>query len=245
LALRNIWRTSSTDQCYRTPVPSGNPRLLPRIQHLLTTLLLAVQLRGGVIDTEVGDAGSNLPSAQIIYGSGPLNQIVGVLKGPNDTSPLVDIFEIYVSDPRSFSAFTSGGVPDPALFLFDINGYGYEGGRDMSSTDKQGFLTGDPSSTSPPLAVYLWISVQDREPGCGGASMFGAGGTQYPNPAGTTGSCTSTGPIGGENGANSPGSNYAYTITLTGASFVQVPESASVSLLALGLLAFATRRLRR
>ncbi len=212
---------------------------------LAATLLLAVQLRGTLISyTEVGDAGINLPSAQIIYGSGPLDQIVGHLK-PGDTTPSVDLFEIYVSDPQGFSAFTSGGIPDPELFLFDISGQGLEGGRDMSDTDKQAFLIGDVSGTAPPQAVYLWISVQDREPGCGGSPMFGPGGTEYPNPVDPIGSCMLTGPIGAVNALNAQPSDNAYTITLTGASFVPVPEPASVSLLALGLLAFAIGRRRR
>jgi hypothetical protein len=213
---------------------------------LAATLLLAVQLRGGVITyTEVGDAGNNIPSAQIIYGSGPLNQIVGHLNAPGDTTGGVDLFEIYVSDPTNFSAFTSGGVPDPELALFDISGHGYEMGRDIDgANNRQGFLIGDPSGTTPPLAAYLWISLQDREPGCGSSPMFGSGGTQYPNPAGTISPCSLTGPVGSVNGLNA-GSNFAYTITLTGASFMPVPEPAAVSLLALGLLAFAAGLLRR
>jgi len=214
---------------------------------LAATLLLTVQLRGAIITfTEVGDAGNNIPSAQIIYGSGPLSQIVGHLNAPGDTTGAVDLFEIYVSDPANFSAFTSGGVPDPELFLFGVDGQGYEGGRDIDgANNRQGFLVGDASGTTPPLAAYLWISLQNREPACGALPMFGPGGTEHPDALGPVDdSCTLTGPIGNVSALNA-GSNFAYTITLTGASFMPVPEPASVSLLALGLLAFAVGRLRR
>ena len=212
---------------------------------LAATLLLAVQLRGGVIYTEVGDAGGNLTTAQRIYGSGPLDQIVGHFNAPGDGTGAVDIFEIYINDPTHFSAITSGDVPDPELALFDINGNGLEMGRDydLANNDRRGFLIGDSSGSTPPLLAYLWISLQDREPGgCPNnqpGNLFDSGGTLYPNAAThTVGPCPFNGAIfGNVNSLNTnAGPNLAYTIALTGASFVQVPEPASVSLLALGLL---------
>lgn len=216
---------------------------------LAATFLLVAQLRGTAIYTEVGDAGGNLTMAQGVYGSGPLDQIVGHLSAPGDNTPAIDVFLIYVYDPTNFSAFTSGGVPDPELALFDINGKGLEMGRDIDgANNRQGFLIGDSSGNTPPQAFYLWISMQDREPGGCPGNLFGPGGTQYPNPAGTSGPCNtfSGALIGSVNSLNlNAGPNLDYTITLTGASFIAVPEPSSVSLLALGLLAVATRRRRR
>jgi hypothetical protein len=212
-------------------------RFLP----LTAAVLFACALKAGTW-TEVGDAGNNLSGAQIVSGSGLLTKIFGHLSAPGDSTGLVDIYRLYIYDPVNFSAFSSGGVPDPELFLFDVNGYGLEGGRNISSTNLQGFLIGDASGTVPPLTAYLWISAQDRDPACGAAPMFGPGGTEYPNPAGPIGSCTLTGAVGSANAANATGGNYAYTISLTGASFGPVPEPAGIFLAGFGLLALAARR---
>ena len=207
---------------------------------LCSLVLCSVPAWAGIW-TEIGDAGNNLPDAQIVYGSGPLTQIIGHLSAPGDTSGWVDVWAIYVQDTIAFTAVTSGGVPDPELFIFDAQGHGLEGNRDISASNKQAYLLGGSGS---PGIYYLWISTQDREPGANGVAMFPAtGGVGQMIYSGV--SETLTGPIGNVSSVHTGGSNYEYTITLTGTSFVPVPEPGTASLLLAGFAVLAARKLKR
>ena len=65
-----------------------------------------------------GDAGDLPATAQVVSGSGPLTAITGVISSSTD----VDMFQIFISDPVNFAAWTTGALSDTQLWLFDENG---------------------------------------------------------------------------------------------------------------------------
>jgi hypothetical protein len=204
--------------------------------------LAGICTAGNITWTEVGDAGNNLPSAQGIPGSGSLVRILGTLSAPGDATGLVDVFAFRITDPLTFSATTSGSIPDPELFLFNSQGYGVKGNDDLSASSKQSQLGGFSGS---PGIYYLWISVADRDPGNGVVAIFpgpglkGVGFMVDPVP----GAGKLTGPVGGALPVNN-GGNFAYAIDFTSAAPIPEPSTMGAGLIGLALL-FADRRTRK
>lgn len=184
-----------------------------------------------------GEAGESLGSAHVVVGSGALTQIIGVNYGPDDA----DLYAIWISNPASFSAVSTGGISygggRPSLYLFDSAGYGVMGYVDWTNSgallDNSGLIF-----TSPGLYYLAFTS--------GGASMK-APVDSVSNPIWTivyNWILPANGP-----GAANPLAGWSltplfyspteYTITLTGAAFV--PEPATLLVLLLGGLVFRCR----
>ncbi|WP_017299448.1 DVUA0089 family protein [Nodosilinea nodulosa] len=177
---------------------------------------------------EVDDAGEQISGATPIFADlvQPLTSISGTLSGD------ADLFQIYISGDRPFSATTLSpatllglpidnalGIPnplleDPQLFLFDAAGNGIYGNDDLFGS-AQATL---PSMIAPLDAgiYYLAISGFDYDP-------ISAGGEIFPDDS-LDGVLLPTGPgrespLIGFAGDGSAGGNY--TIALTGAQTIQ------------------------
>jgi hypothetical protein len=163
---------------------------------------------------ETGDAG-DLPSTAMVVSNAagapdPLLAINGQKNAAND----VDLFQIYICDPFSFSAATLGGANwDTMLWLFDEAGNGIVANDDSSST-LQSRITGElvPAAGH----YYIGISRYHRRPL---ADPYGAIWTSYgnwgPNGPGAAYAVTSW-----ENTTAIP-TNPEYRIAFTGTCFVQ------------------------
>jgi len=169
---------------------------------------------------------------------------VGRFNAAGDTGgPWVDIYRFFVVSPIGFSATTSGTGYDPALFLFDLGGFGLEANQDISATDKNAYLIG---GDAPPLEVYLMISMNNRYPMNPAGSIFPnpmAPGQVY-NPTLLGGDQPFSNLLGGSVVGTYPGP-VNYTITLTGVQYI--PEPASWMLFGSGvaLVSLRRRRLKR
>ena len=164
--------------------------------------------------TEVDDAGELPGTAEITTGKGPLEFIDGFLESPTD----VDMYAIYITGSKSFSATTVGwtdGV-DTQLTLFDSSGYGIysndnESNDVLQSTLPERFLT--------PGLYYLAVSDYDWDPVSDEGYIFPS---HYPflNLRNEVEGPTDVGggsPITGWDGLSSIGGG-SYTIALTGAT---------------------------
>jgi hypothetical protein len=204
---------------------------------------------------EVEDSGETLSTAFIAntqpFGT-PLDTITGVLTANN-----ADLFQIYISDPATFSANTlfSGSTPgvnnfNTELFLFTSAGFGVYANDD--ATGSQSALPAG-NALSPTAAGLYYVAVSGA-----GYAPTSANGLIFPTPDG--GSVPFNAILGpnGDGGAkalsgwtgNSGSNTGAYKINLTGATFVPlaVPEpTASVllpSMIALWGAASLKRRSR-
>ncbi len=197
---------------------------------------------------ETGDAGQTLGTAAIAdtQPGMPLDAITGILTANN-----ADLFQIYISDPATFSAntlFTTPGVNNfnTSLFLFNADGFGVYANDD--STGSQSALpAGD--ALSPTTAGLYYIAISGS-----GFSPVSADGSIFPTPDGVTIPFDAIlGPtgVGGakilSGWAGNSGSNFgAYKINLTGAVFVPEPTVSVLlpSLFALWGAASLKRRAR-
>lgn len=186
--------------------------------------------------TEIGDAGELLSNYQNAYGTGALTAINGTIANNN-----ADIFGIYISNPGIFSATTSGDLSDPQLFLFRLDGTGILGNDDTGGAlGLQAQLpAGDSRLTVLSAGHYiLALSGYDRDPlDFSGNPLFE---DHYPG----LDLALSAGPLAQWGGTSSTGD---YTITLTGASFVPIPEPAATAAIAacVGAVAMGVRASRR
>ena len=210
-------------------------------------VLYPLACQGGSIWTEVGDAGNSIGSAQRPSGDGPLTQIVGQFNVANDSnpggSPWVDVYRFFVVSPISFSATTSGTGYDPALFLFDLGGFGLEANQDISATDKNAYLIG---GDAPPTEVYLMISMNNRYPMNPAGSIFAnpmAPGQVY-NRLHLEGGQPFSNLLGGSVVGTYPGP-VNYTITLTGVQYIPEPASWVLFGSGIALVSLRRRRLKR
>ena len=182
---------------------------------------------------EASDAG-NLPgTADIVAGTGALNQINGVFPGPND----IDMYLIRITDPNSFSATGTGGLPfgPPRIFLFDASGVGVAGYFDSSNT---GAALSSTFVTSPGL-YYLAYSgfSHPYDSTTLGVVLW------QPSPADTERAPdgpAAANPVQDWSPSILPYGPTNYTINLTGAAYVPEPGAATIALL--GVMAGVLRR---
>lgn len=181
-----------------------------------------------------GEADALPGTAQVIASSGPLNQITGVLPGPDD----VDTYALLITNPAAFSAASTGGFPygPPRLFLLDAAGNGVSGYFDSTNTGAS--LSGAfvPSSGLYYLAISGFSHPVDA---FNNDIWFGTGSADVERAPDGLGA---TSPIGSWSGSPVPYGPHSYTITLTGAA--PVPEPGTVSLLLVAGGAALTRRRR-
>jgi hypothetical protein len=191
-------------------------------------------------DNGEGGAGGKPATANITVGLGSLTEIIGNL---SDETTGSDMYEIYISDPDTFSATTAGhgGTPivDPALYLFDVNGNGLFGNDNISGGNLQAQL---PVGTTDLLSAGLYfilIAPSGHLPQkSGGTSIFG-------NITDTTSVVAGSGMLKDYGGTpNADDSGKGYDITLTGADFAFTPEPATLAFTAFGiaLLGWRSRR---
>lgn len=200
---------------------------------------------------ETGDAPDLPTGAQVISGTAgtPLTAITGSLTLTNGISES-DMFEIYISSASAFSASTAGFVAgannfDSQIFLFDATGKGVVGDDDNASGGAQAAIPANSFNGAAGL-YYILIS---------GSGRYAASSTGliFPNfTDGTTDPTTTVGPTGpgganaisGYTGSSNEGGNYS--IALTGAQFVAVPEPSTFAAIATGLggLTLVLRRRR-
>lgn len=190
--------------------------------------------------TEVGDAPDAPSPGQMTVGVGPLTDIFGTL-GDGIVVPDVDMYCVRITSASTFGAIVDAADFDSQLFMFDIDGMGVNHNDDNVGLLSGVYSLGPADGTPAPLAlvdgaVYgLAISSYNVDP------VDGAGGFMWSNsPFGDqTAPDLSAGPLGGWSGDGEGGD---YHIRLIGATFCEVPEPASLSLLALGGLMLIRRR---
>ena len=193
---------------------------------------------------EQGDAGSRLDTAQAVP-PGLLTTITGTTTLNNP----IDMYQIMITDPFGFSAWTSGDQGGPGgsasfntqLWLFDSDGMGVlanddnPGGAPFHSGITVPATDGTAAGPTEPGFYFLAISGFDNDPFSLDGEIFDTVSLdEISGPDGPGGLL----PV---SGWGFFGGSGTYEIFLTGAA--GVPEPATVSLLALGLL--ATLRPRR
>jgi hypothetical protein len=181
---------------------------------------------------EIGDAGETLSTAPIVntqpFGTS-LDAITGILTANN-----ADLFQIYISDPATFSAntFFSGSTPgvnnfNTELFLFTSTGLGVYANDDAPppANGSQSQLPAG-NAFSPTTAGIYYIAVSGA-----GYAPVSADGLIFPTPDGGSvpfdAVLGSTG-VGGAKvlsgwAGNSTGNTGNYKINLAGATFVPEP----------------------
>jgi len=213
---------------------------MKRFKAICTVLIVAL-VSGttlGDITIESGDAGDLPGTAQVTAGSGLLDTIYGTINGAD-----VDMYQIYIYDPASFSAYASGPTgPDSQLFLFDQSGMGIEANDDVSSLNLNAYLTaGNTYSPTTPGLYYIAISQYDIDP-------YSASGLIFPSFP-YDGLYGPTEPGGGSpvttwSGGFALGTDVEYQIEMVGASYA-VPAPGAFVLGALGISCVSWLRRRR
>lgn len=197
----------------------------------LLPMLSSTALAGGF--NEGGDAGRTVGSAQAVSGgNGSVTTISGSLSTPLlGTGDFEDVYEIYISDPSTFTITTVGSAPfDTELFLFDGNGKGLLANDDESAGTQQSTIpnaatdaTG--ASVMQPGIYFLAITGKGNKPTSNGGQLIfnQATATEVSGPDGAGAAfiqdnwTPGSGPVG------------SYTIQLTGVTFLPVPPIPSSS----------------
>ena len=220
-------------------------------------LFLFLAARASHADTYIsnGTGGDLLTNAQIVSSvqGQALTAITGSLPLINGTSG-GNLFEIYISQPTQFSASTtnlSGGENafDTQLFLFDSSGLGIEANDDDPNTGQEQSLLPSGSSYLANASAgdyYLLIEGSSRYPADSSGQLifpnFTDGETQSDALVGPTGPGGDS-PLAAFTGNSNQGGNYS--IALTGAEFIAVPEPSAMLLLALATAPMLFLRARR
>ncbi|MBX3357294.1 MAG: hypothetical protein KF745_02590 [Phycisphaeraceae bacterium] len=198
--------------------------------------------------TEVGDAGFNLGTAQVPFGTaGVLNTITGALSGSNLLPDFEDCYLIRIIDPVNFSISITTSDFNAQLFLFNITvtnqAYGLLANDDRSISDFRPLLTGMSTDGPGPVVVpavgdyMLAVTGFNRDP----VSISGPIFDQM-----TTTEISRADGIGGLNPHidwTGEGETGNYIITATGITFPQLPAPGTLPLLAAAGV-FAARRRR-
>ena len=199
------------------------------------------------------DAGDLTTTAETTVGTRPLDVISGHLDFDLDTSLWdIDLFQIRVDDPATFSARTVLGDPsvfvsDPVLFLFGFGGLGIYMNDDISVSPpllEAGLPAGHASGPTTRGLYYLGVAWGFSDPQSLLGSIFPVYEQSLPTdgvygPTGTGGggplaSWLPGGPINFDTGSD-------YRIVLTGV-FAAVPEPGALLLLATAGFAALVRR---
>lgn len=185
-----------------------------------------------------GDAGGLTGTANITQGSGgPLTDIIGGLS--NDTTG-ADMYEISITDPAAFSATVTGHGNNPlvnsAIYLFDASGRGEFGNDNISGADALSAIPVGTTGLLSPGLYFILVTVSGHLPAHGATDLFG----DLTNTT-TIQAAISSQKINGYNASiitpNPTDGGKGYDIVLTGASFAETPEPASVALIGGGLVA--------
>lgn len=184
---------------------------------------------------ESTDAGDLVGTAEVITGSGPLTTINGVFPGPDD----VDLYQIQITDPNTFSASGTGVLPfgPPKMFLFDATGIGVTGYDDSTNT---GAAISSINVTNPGLYFLAYSGFSLPEDFTTFNNLIWLNGPQnierVPDGSGAAA------PLGSWSPAPVPFAPTNYAITLTGAAFVPEPGTAMLLLAGMGIGAVRRRR---
>lgn len=107
--------------------------------------------------SETDDASESIDTAQTPIGSGPLNQIRGVLNGDE-----ADIYKIQICDHANFSATVVGSTTfDTQMFLFDESGKGVTFDDDSQGTFQSTITSANIGQDG---VYYIAISPYNRDP---------------------------------------------------------------------------------
>lgn len=205
--------------------------------------LLPIAAHAGPIHFELGDAGSNPGTAQLVDGDAPAGTPVTNIIGAATSLSDGDVYRIFIGSPSAFSATTvgqPGTLIDTALHVYTNAGTGIIGNDDVStfnfrSTIPAGSLTG-----FLPGFYLLSISAWDNDPvDLASMEIFTDNfpGLQFP--------IGGVGPLAGFNGGGF--SIGTYNIALTGVVHT-TPEPGSLLVFAtsaLGLVGHRWRQRRR
>lgn len=226
------------------------PRSLPALA--LGVALLTTPAAWAANYAETGDAGDLPATAQMVAGlaNTPLDRITGQLTLSSGISD-GDMFQIFISNPMTFSANTTTFVAgannfDTQLFLFDSNGRGVYANDDSPNGGAQSTLPAGSGFVTTAGTYFLLIDGSGRYP------VNASGQLIFPNfNDGTTDPSTVVGPTGA--GGASPVAGFSgnsneagnYSIALTGAQFVVVPEPSTIVAVGSGLAVLVLARRRR
>ena len=180
-----------------------------RTTFLAAALILMTGITYGQTWTEDGDAPALLPG-QTTVGPGALATISGTLTSGTD----VDLYAIRIDDPGAFSAQTCNGTSiDSTLYLFDENGNGVAMSEDACGT--QSMITSQFVSAAG--LYYVAMTAYDYDPlNADDLEIWNDSPWDQERAPDGPGA---PGPLAGWGG--SAGGTGAYSIYLTGASFVE------------------------
>lgn len=211
-----------------------------------STLTFAASALAGPDWVEIGDAGSDVRTAQVPLrppGGGQLATIAGSLDGRG--ADFEDLYFIAVTDPVTFSITTGSADFDPVLYLFNVTvnneALGLLGNNDQAAgnplarivspaTDGTGVVISSPGD------YIIAVAGSGRFPVSSTGAIF--------NFASLTEISGADG-VGGLNvlsGWSGDGATGSYQLVLVSGDFPEVPAPGAAALLALGVVAGGRRR---